>query len=1017
MSLLQKPRSKVWLGLILASLLAGCFPQQSQVAPEAVSEDVTTTTTLSKQSDMGKAKAEVEVQLGVMMGSGTLSQTIMALVSAIEEVDYRLSGCASGNAATYTATGAQTIQLYKFDRSCVIGLQRVKVAGVNYVLPLGQNFDTQLNARTSLVGTNGKTIFAVVQSQLPALLDAPSYAVGFILTENEQGTDKIVPIYELGLTVNRTEISEGGSLTATFTVQRAVPSVGALTVNLSYSGTAIRGIDTNILPNTLQFLDGQSQVSFTVSAVDDTVLEPTETLIVDLGLGAYMSKATALTLNILDNDVAVLSLNTPTLNFGSRALNLPHDLSVIVTNTGTVAASAFQLVSGLASPFFFPTGFPGEGGTCGSGLNPGSSCTLVFGFNPSALSASSNALIFSYFDGVTTQTLNLTLQGTGANVGYLKTNLGRRFDFGTVATGTPEKKHIVLQNIGGGTLSSLVMTFGSTSFAYFGGSFPGTGGSCTTSLTAGASCTVVIAYTSASAAAVSSSLTFTYSNGTQTLMHTVALEASANSLIAESQTVTTALNTAKAITLKAVGGSGTKTYTVDKSPVFGTLSGTAPNLTYTPNTGFKGHDTFTFRANDSVGPSASAEVRILVQPEALFIVTAPNNLVNMDVDFRSRLQAKGFTVTLIDDGVSTTSQALGKDLVSVSASVKPSSVLTKYRDVKLPVLIWDRGLYDDMKMITGSSATGATNSATAIRILENSSYMNSGYSVGNLTVFTYGSRMSYVTNNDSNVQTFSSITTNTNRLLEFGYDTDNYMPGGLIAPARRLGTFYPASNGDFNAAGFARIDRNIDWALQNPAYLFYDSFQRNASNTVGNGWRETESSGTAISTDGQQMRFETFDSMAQARNSFPIQRSGTLSASFYMDLQRTGTLSNDYQLRFQLGRCDLMDDDSSNESGIAANVLWGGVNAGMTSENSLGYRLANGTTNTLGTVNNGHAYINVELDFASKTFKITSPLGTTGSIPFQNDVAVDCVKIMAKNINSQSFPRRGVHHLKLLQAI
>lgn len=331
-------------------------------------------------------------------------------------------------------------------------------------------------------------------------------------------------------------------------------------------------------------------------------------------------------------------------------------------------------------------------------------------------------------------------------------------------------------------------------------------------------------------------------------------------------------------------------------------------------------------------------------------------------------------------------------------------------------MIWERGLYDDMKMITGSAATGATNSATAIRILENTSYMNSGYTVGNLTFFTCCSRMSYVSNNDSNVQKFSSVTTATNQLLEFGYDADNYMPGGLIAPARRLGTFYPASNGDFSTEGFNRIDRNINWVLQNPNFLFYDSFQRNASNTIGNGWRETESAGTDISTDGQQMRFESFDSMVQARNSFPIQRSGTLSASFYMDAQRTGTLSNDYQLRFQLGRCDLMDNDSSNESGIAVNLLWGGVNAGLTSENSLGYRLANGTTSTLGTVNSGQAYINVDLDFASKTFKITTPLGTTASIPFQNDVAVDCMKFMAKNINNESFPRRGVHHLKLLQA-
>jgi hypothetical protein len=318
-----------------------------------------------------------------------------------------------------------------------------------------------------------------------------------------------------------------------------------------------------------------------------------------------------------------------------------------------------------------------------------------------------------------------------------------------------------------------------------------------------------------------------------------------------------------------------------------------------------------------------------------------------------------------------------------------------------------------MKMIIGRSVTGATSNTSTIRILENTSYMNKGYDVGNLTVFTYKSRLNYVTNNDANVQQFASMPSPTTQIVEFGYDADNYMPGNLIAPGRRLGTFYPASNGDFNAAGFARIDRNIDWLLQNPSRLFYDSFQRSASSTLGNGWKEMEGSATALSIDGQQMKFETWDTMAQAKNSFPLQNSGTITASFYLDMQRTGSLPTDYQLRFQLGRCDLMDNDSNNDSGVAANVVWGGVNFGMANENSLGYRQANGTITTLGAVNNGQASISIEVDFATSTYRITSPLGTTASIAFQNNVAIDCVKVMAKHINSQEFTRRGLHHIKI----
>lgn len=1010
----HKTTSKVWLGLALATLLSACFPQKMQTAPAASSMEDTSSSPSASQSNASQAKTEVEVQLGVMMGSAGSKRSMLALVSAIEEVEYRLSSCASGNAKVYTAIGPQTVRLYKYDRGCVIGLERVKISGVNYILPSSSSsFNTLLHAKTPLESSTGKTIYAYVQSQLPPLLDDSSYSVGFVLSETEQGADRVIPIYEIGLTVDQSQIMEGAPLTANFTVHRAVPAIGALTINLLYSGTTTAGLDTNPLPTTVQFLDGQSQLSFTVAAVDDVLLEPLETLIVDLGGGAYISKALPITLNIADNDVAILSFDTPSVNFGSRALTLPNEMSVNVTNTGTVAANAFQLVSGLASPFFFPTGYPGDGGTCGPVLHAGSSCKLVFGFSPKALGAVSNALIFSYFDGVATQYMSLNLQGAGASVAYLKTNLGKRFDFGVTSTGTPHQKHVVIENIGAGALSNLSLTFGATAFAYAGGSFPGTGGSCTNSLATATACTVVIAYSSASAGSVSSTISFSYNNGSQVLTSVVAVEAAASSLLAEDLLVTTGLNTARALTLNATGGTGTKTYTLDKLPVFGTLSGAAPNITYTPNTGFSGQDSFTFHANDNLGPSATAEIRVLVQPKALFIVADPNAMTNMDLNFRNRLQAKGFLVTMLADGATNTAQAVGQNLIAVSASVKPSSVLTKYRDVKLPVLIWERGLYDDMKMISGRSATGATNNISAIGILESSSFMNRGYTVGNLTILTANSRLSYVTNNDSNVQRFSAVPGNSSQLLEFGYDADASMPGALIAPARRLGTFYPDTTAAFSTAGVSRIDRNIDWLMQEGIDLIYDSFQRPASTTLGNGWREIEGAAGALSLDGQQLKFETLDTVVQAKNSFPLQLSGELTASFVLDLQRSGTLPTDYQLRFQLGRCDLMDNDSSNESGVAVNILWGGVNFGLANENSLGYRLANGSVSTLGVLNSGHAAISVEVDFTSSSYRITSPLGTTAAINFQSPVGIDCVKWVARNINSQEFTRRGVHHLKI----
>ena len=72
-------------------------------------------------------------------------------------------------------------------------------------------------------------------------------------------------------------------------------------------------------------------------------------------------------------------------------------------------------------------------------------------------------------------------------------------------------------------------------------------------------------------------------------------------------------NTAVAITLTASDADGDAlTYSVVNTPTHGSLSGTAPNLTYTPDTDFVGGDSFTFQANDGTAVSNSATVSITV---------------------------------------------------------------------------------------------------------------------------------------------------------------------------------------------------------------------------------------------------------------------------------------------------------------------------------------------------------------------------------------------------------------------
>jgi hypothetical protein len=69
--------------------------------------------------------------------------------------------------------------------------------------------------------------------------------------------------------------------------------------------------------------------------------------------------------------------------------------------------------------------------------------------------------------------------------------------------------------------------------------------------------------------------------------------------VAMGQSVTTAMNTAVQIALTASDPDGDAlTYTIVTLPSHGTLSGSGANRTYTPDSGWTGPDSFTFKVND-----------------------------------------------------------------------------------------------------------------------------------------------------------------------------------------------------------------------------------------------------------------------------------------------------------------------------------------------------------------------------------------------------------------------------------
>ncbi len=346
-----------------------------------------------------------------------------------------------------------------------------------------------LNYNDGAVATSA-SIALMGDSTTPAVLalsDPNPYSFGGVATS--LSANRIFTLANFG-TATATAISEVG-LAAPFAFTGGVfPGVGGTCTTLLAAGATCL-LDIEYAPTTVGSFTDDIDISYNDGS---TTVNFTHTLAGDSG-------------------TAVLTLSDVSYDFGSMSVGFSGQHVFVVSNTGLIDATAMT-ASGLAAPFNYVGGtFPGTGGTCIQTLAAGASCTIRVQFSPTVNGTFSDNLDINYNDGLNAQTVSASLVGTATSAAALQFAAANPYDFGSAGVGAVVNQTLTVTNAGS-SAATLISDSGLTPpFSFTGGAFPGTGGTCVTSLAANASCTLAISFSPTAAGSFTDILTLSYNDG------------------------------------------------------------------------------------------------------------------------------------------------------------------------------------------------------------------------------------------------------------------------------------------------------------------------------------------------------------------------------------------------------------------------------------------------------------------------------------------------------------------------
>ncbi len=200
-----------------------------------------------------------------------------------------------------------------------------------------------------------------------------------------------------------------------------------------------------------------------------------------------------------------------------------------------------------------------------------------------------------------------------------------------------------------------------------------------------------------------------------------------------------------------------------------------------------------------------------VASKTVLFVVGNTALNASDASVQAHLQKLGYKILLKSAAQSVTADATGKTLVMISSSVNPTDVGIKFRDVNVPVMLWEDGLYHNFGFSTQADH-GFVIAQTEISLSNEQHPMQVGLVAGKWTTYSASNDVTWA-KPQGDATIIATLANDTTKATIFVYEAGGKLLNGTAA-ARRVGFFaHDLTVDKFNWTGSFLFDEAVNYAV------------------------------------------------------------------------------------------------------------------------------------------------------------------------------------------------------------